>query len=249
MKKFRKTWTQEKNDFLLKHKEMAAKDSYPLFLQAFPDSHDITFTAFVNHRSRIRAIPERYNNYNIHAKKSQRPIFSKQIKKYYIRIKIAQPDVWMFKHHYVWWQNTGHKPTKTETVVFLDGNNRNFDFQNLMLVPRTIIGILNNPAFRLGVVKNDPELTKINIQNAMLIFETRKLGKKMGLVYNRGAYKDETLKKIKKRMTQEKRFELNKKAREYTQHLKTHEPEKYQKKLEYCRKYYREHKEKYHKKK
>lgn len=48
----------------------------------------------------------------------------------YLIVKIAEPNVWQYKHHIAFGEPvpTGHK------VIFLDGNKRNFDKANLMLV-------------------------------------------------------------------------------------------------------------------
>lgn len=162
MTHFRKIWDKPKHDFLMQHREMKIADCYQLFLKTFPETQDVTLTAFKNERSRIGAISEKYKNrLKNHNSRAPKPLFSEHTKKNYVKIKVAQPNVWMFKHHYVWWQNTGHKPEqKKETVIFLDGNIRNFDFNNLFLMPRCCIAIFNNPQLKLGLVPGNPELTR-----------------------------------------------------------------------------------------
>lgn len=234
MKHFRKIWDKQKHDFLMEHKEMKIDDCYQLFLKTFPEASDVTPTAFRNERSRIGAISIKYKNGSKnHASRAPKPLYSEHEKKGYIRIKVGQPNEWMFKQHYVWWQNTGHKPEpKKEMVIFLDGNNRNFDFNNLFLITREAVGIFNNPNLHLGMIKGQPELTKINAMNAMLIVLTRKLGRKVGLVSeSNGAFKDDNARKArekKQQMTKDEREEYNKKRREYYQNLKQTNPEKYQ---------------------
>lgn len=241
MKHFRKIWDKKKHDFLMEHKEMKIDDCYQLFLKTFPEASDVTPTAFRNERSRIGAISIKYKNGSKkHASGAPKPLYSEHEKKGYIRIKVGQPNEWMFKQHYVWWQNTGHKPEpKKEMVIFLDGNNRNFDFNNLFLITREAAGIFNNPYLHLGTIKDKPELTKINAMNAMLIVLTRKLGKKVGLVSANGAFKDDNARKArekKQQMTKEEREEYNRKRREYYQNLKQTNPEKYQ---EHMKKHYK----------
>lgn len=234
MKHFRKIWDVEKDNFLMEHKEMKIDACYQLFLKTFPEASDVTPTAFRNERSRIGAISIKYKNGSKnHASRETKPLYSEHEKKGYIRIKVGQPNEWMFKQHYVWWQNTGHKPEpKKEMVIFLDGNNRNFDFNNLFLITREAAGIFNNPYLHLGTIKNQPELTKINAMNAMLIVLMRKLGRKVGLVNeSTGAFKDDTAQKAKEKrqhMTKEEREKHNRKKREYYQNLKQTNPEKYQ---------------------
>lgn len=236
----------------MKHREMKITDCYQLFLQTFPDASDVTRTAFCNERSKIGAISEKYKIQNKnHGSRAPKPIFSEQIKKDYVKIKIEQPNVWMFKHHYVWWKNTGHKPEpKKETVIFLDGNNRNFDFNNLFLLPRACIAILNNPGNKLGIVPGNPELTKINAMNAVLIHQIFEQGKKNGLVSKAsGRFKsdmNEYQKNRMKNLTPEEKEKQRIKRQEYFQKIKN-DPERYkeyrQKKNEYNKKWYkRKHK-------
>ena len=54
----------------------------------------------------------------------------------YVRVKIADPRKWTYKHRLVWSQHNGAIP-KGAIVVFLDGNKLNFDIDNLMMLTRT----------------------------------------------------------------------------------------------------------------
>ncbi len=218
MKHFRKIWDKPKHDFLMEHKEMKIDDCYQLFLKTFPEASDVTPAAFRNERSRIGAISIKYKNGSKnHASRTPKPLFSEHEKKGYICVKVGQPNQWMFKQHYIWMINTGHKPEpKKEMVIFLDGNKRNFAFENLYLIPRNIAGILNNPKMKLGIIPENPELTKINIQNAILIHKIFDAGRKIGLVSeSSGRFKED----------------CNKFQRERMQKIKQ-DPEKYAKYLE-----------------
>ena len=226
---FRKIWDKQKHDFLMDHKEDPIKECYRLFLQTFPEAHDVTETAFRNERSRIGAIAEKYKN---HSSRKPKPLFSEHVKKGYVKIKIEQPNKWMFKHHYVWWQNTGHKPdSKKETVIFLDGNNRNFDFQNLFLMPRDCIAIFNNNKLKLGVVPDNPEATKINAMNAILIHKIFNAGRKAGLVSEAsGRFKSDMNKYQKNKMrnmTPEQLKIEKEKRQKYWQKIKSN-PQKHE---------------------
>lgn len=234
MTHFRKIWDKPKHDFLMQHREMKIADCYQLFLKTFPEAQDVTLTAFKNERSRIGAISEKYKNgLKNHNSRAPKPLFSEQIKKDYVRIKIEQPNVWMFKQHYIWWKNTGHKPEpKKETVIFLDGNIRNFDFDNLFLLPRCCIAIFNNPQLKLGLVPGNPELTRINAMNAILIHTIFNRGKELGLVSNSsGRFKSDINKyqknKIKNLTPKEKEIQ-RKKRQEYFKKIKN-DPERYKK--------------------
>ena len=48
----------------------------------------------------------------------------------YLIVKIAEPNVWRYKHHIAY----GEPVPKGHKVIFIDGNKRNFDKANLMLI-------------------------------------------------------------------------------------------------------------------
>ena len=48
----------------------------------------------------------------------------------YLVVKIAEPNVWRYKHHIAY----GEPVPKGHKVIFIDGNKRNFDKANLMLI-------------------------------------------------------------------------------------------------------------------
>src|SRR5574344_209785 len=105
-----------------------------------------------------------------------RLIGSEQIKKGYIRVKVAQPDVWKFKHVMIWEQAHNETVKKYETVVFLDGNNRNFSVDNLYKLTRREILRMNSK----GLFSHDPQETMVHIalvkQRIALIDKAKKLG-------------------------------------------------------------------------
>lgn len=85
--------------------------------------------------------------------KPNRPVGSERTgKDGYIMVKVKEwPDVpctkdnWRFKHHVVWEQANGRELPEGWTVFFADRDTRNFDPANLVALPRTYIGMLNNP--------------------------------------------------------------------------------------------------------
>lgn len=90
------------------------------------------------------------------------PIGSERITKDgYIQIKVQegkQQHNWKGKHILIWEEHNGSVP-KGHKVVFGDGNLRNFDINNLILVTDAQMLFLN----RNGLVKNDAEITKVGI--------------------------------------------------------------------------------------
>ena len=74
----------------------------------------------------------------------------------YVDIKIANPNKWRGKHILIWEEHNGKVPDGC-CIIFGDGNNRNFDINNLICVTRAQLIILNNNK----LIKDNAELTKI----------------------------------------------------------------------------------------
>lgn len=60
----------------------------------------------------------------------------------YIRVKVADPNVWKFKHTIEWEQHNGPVPDN-HTIAFVDGDGKNCRIDNLMLVTRREAAIMN----------------------------------------------------------------------------------------------------------
>lgn len=73
----------------------------------------------------------------------------------YIDIKISDPNKWKGKHILIWESHNGSVP-KGYAVIFGDRNNRNFDLDNLILVSRQQLLILN----RNNLIQKDADLTR-----------------------------------------------------------------------------------------
>lgn len=73
----------------------------------------------------------------------------------YVDIKIADPNKWKGKHILIWEKHSGPVP-KGYAIIFGDRDNRNFDPDNLILVSRKQLLILN----RNKLIQNDADLTK-----------------------------------------------------------------------------------------
>ena len=71
-----------------------------------------------------------------------RPVGSFQEKKGYIRIKVAEPNKWMQYQRYVWELNHPGQSAEGKTVIFMDGNNRNFEPSNLECVERGELSVM-----------------------------------------------------------------------------------------------------------
>lgn len=82
----------------------------------------------------------------------------------YVDIKIADPKKWRGKHLLVWEAANGPLP-QGYVVIFGDGDRRNFDLDNLILVSRAQLARLNQN----HLIQNDAELTRSGILVADLI--------------------------------------------------------------------------------
>lgn len=76
----------------------------------------------------------------------------------YVDIKIADPNKWKGKHILIWEAANGPVP-KDHAIIFGDGNKRNFNLDNLLLVSRKQLVRLNQK----NLIANDAELTKTGI--------------------------------------------------------------------------------------
>lgn len=73
----------------------------------------------------------------------------------YIYVKIKHPNIWKQKHHIIYEKEYGPIP-KDQVVLFGDGNNRNFDINNLILISRSQLLGLNS----INLIQNNAELTR-----------------------------------------------------------------------------------------
>ena len=175
MKHFRKVWTPEINTWMIENKELPKKEMYRQLIEKFGLT-DVTYTAFSGQRSLVGATTVEQK-----VKRPQRPLYSEHEKKGYIWIKTAMPSTWTLKHVWVWNQTHPDDPyiPKKDCVIFLDRDTRNFSPDNLIKVPRQIMGLINNLETE-GLEKGNPEKNKIIILMALnkhLLFErAEKLG-------------------------------------------------------------------------
>lgn len=241
MKHFRKIWDKCKNEWLVSHKKMSKKEMYSLFLKEFPDCLDITYTAFKNQCSRVGASYTKNNCWR--GSRKPRELYAEQLKKDYVRIKVAQPNIWWSKAKWVYAE---FHPWEYESIisersnyVFLDGNNRNFSPENIERVPLYVMGIFNLYG---GCEKGNPEITRLRIAQAKLKYAIMDAGERMGLVADGGAgrvFIEERNRRAREyNSTPERKKILAERARKYREKLKIENPEKY-KQLQEKQKTYR----------
>lgn len=98
--------------------------------------------------------------------RNHRPVGSKRITKDgRIEIKVAEPNKWKLKHRLVYEQYHNVTLGSCDVITFLDNNPLNCDIENLALISRSILRILNEQFLELNRV-GDPEIKKAIISLA-----------------------------------------------------------------------------------
>lgn len=97
------------------------------------------------------------------------PIGSERENKGYILIKIAEPNVWIEKHRYIY-ENIHGKVPDNYKVIFADKNKRNFNPDNLILVSDSEALIMNTHK----LIFEEAELTKTGSIVAKLLDKINK---------------------------------------------------------------------------
>ena len=110
-----------------------------------------------------------------HIPKNHRPVGSERINADgYVEVKISEPNKWKMKHVVVWESVNG--PISTGSVViFADGNKQNIKPENLLLVSRKELFVLNQK----GLISDNAELTKAGLVAANIHIKTAEKKKKL----------------------------------------------------------------------
>lgn len=87
----------------------------------------------------------------------------------YILVKIAYPRVERRKHLIEWEKYNEPTNTKTECLIFLDGDRTNCNIENLFKIKRKYMGTIN----QLIKTEMTPELRKIAIKSAILYLDAK----------------------------------------------------------------------------
>lgn len=82
----------------------------------------------------------------------------------YIKVKVADPRTWKFKHHVIWEAANGPIPEGFR-VIFLDNNPQNCVLENIALVPKKV----HHKMIGSNMVSTNPELTKAYINYTSLV--------------------------------------------------------------------------------
>lgn len=94
----------------------------------------------------------------------------------YVDVKVADPSKWRSKHIIVWERENGNVP-QGHVVIFGDGDRSNIVLENLILISRKQLVVLN----KNGLIQNDADITRTGIIVADLhikIGEAKKIEKR-----------------------------------------------------------------------
>lgn len=105
-----------------------------------------------------------FNHISSGLKSCNLPVGSERINKGYTLLKIAEPNVWIEKHRYIYESIYGKVPTGYK-VIFADQDKRNFDIDNLILVSNSEALIMNTNK----LIYENAELTKTGTLIAKVI--------------------------------------------------------------------------------
>lgn len=111
-----------------------------------------------------------------HIPHNKKPVGSERIDKKdgYTLIKIAEPNVWVLKHKYIYEQANGPVP-KGHIVSFLDGNRSNFALENLVCISLKENAYLNH--LKLRTNNKEVAAAAIKIARIKTKISTLKRGK------------------------------------------------------------------------
>ena len=95
------------------------------------------------------------------------------VKDGYIEVKVEDPNKWELKHRIVYKEHHGNIPDGYN-VIFADRDKRNFDIDNLILVSKAQMLVLNQHE----LICNNKELTQTGVNISNLILKVSEMQKK-----------------------------------------------------------------------
>ena len=93
----------------------------------------------------------------------------------FVYVKVAEPTIWRMKHIMEWEKHNGPVP-KGKAIIFADGNPQNTDIDNLVMVSRSQLAVMN----RWGIHGYDKQTAEVaaNVASLKIVVSERKRGKK-----------------------------------------------------------------------
>lgn len=192
-------WTEEEKAYLREIAQGRSREEMRVLMNEKFD-YDFTLSQIVNACSRFKIRNGRQTTFSkghqtwnkglkgiMKANKSSfkkgnipavyKPVGSERISSEgYHQIKVADPNVWRYKHVVIWEEANGPIP-EGHAVLFADGDKNNLSLDNLLLVSRRELAVLN----KQGLIYKDKDLTKVGLTIAKLKIKTTQLKKDRGI--------------------------------------------------------------------
>lgn len=109
-----------------------------------------------------------------HIPKNHKPVGSERMTvDGYTEIKVAEPNRWKMKHVAIWEKVNGPVPP-LHVVIFADRNRCNLNLDNLILVSRSELLIMN----KKGLIQEDKELTQTGVNVAKVLSKISEIKKR-----------------------------------------------------------------------
>lgn len=90
----------------------------------------------------------------------------------YVDIKIANPNIWKAKHKLIYEEFYGSVPAEN-VVIFADGDRRNFDIDNLIMISKKQLLVMNQH----HLIKDDANFTRTGLIIADIKIKTAEIAK------------------------------------------------------------------------
>ena len=97
----------------------------------------------------------------------------RQIHQGFVIVKVANPKKWRMKHHIIYEKYHNVKIGRWDKVIFLDGNKRNFDINNLKLISNSEQIIISNRNYK----SSNPDVMNSYISLAKVLNKINKIKK------------------------------------------------------------------------
>lgn len=112
-----------------------------------------------------------------HVPHTYKPVGTESTRADYVYVKVADPNKWRMKHILIWETAYGPAP-QGYAVMFADGNRYNVTLDNLLMVSRRELAVMN----KKRLISTDAALTKagVTVADICMKITTRRKGAKKG---------------------------------------------------------------------
>lgn len=155
----RHRWSKEEENWIRTHLPLPYKEMALLISAEFQFVCTVNMIKIVISRRRIRP-------------KRMVPVGTERVVNGIAQIKISEPDTWKSKHQLVWEQENG-PVTPGNVVIFANGDRAKIEIENLMLVSRSELMIMN----KQSLITSSAAATRVGLTIAKVILTTASLRK------------------------------------------------------------------------